>query len=1043
MQIRNHSRLLAVVLSAALCLNASEQHGTVKFGGLPVPGATVTATQGDKKLTIITDQQGAYSFPDLADGSWNIEVDMLCFATIKQDVTVAAGAPASEWELKLLPLDEIKATAVAAPPPPPLTGVTVQTPESAQPAAADNKSGKNAPAAGAGNGSGGFRRTDVNATSTAPPASGDTPPPTSDAFAGQSAADLNKSATDGLLINGSTNNAASSPFALSAPFGNNRRGARSLYNGSIGLIIDNSSFDAENFSVTGQNTPKPSYTHMTGVINFGGPIKIPHVVRNGPNLFVNYQWTRNRNSSVSTGLMPTAAERDGDFAGVLGPNGQPVELVNPANGQQLGNMIPTGLISPQANALLKYYPLPNFTGSTVYNYQIPIVANQHVDSLQSRTNKGIGRKNQVYGGAAFTSTRGDTPNIFGFLDTTTSLGLAANANWRHQFTNRLSGVLGYNFSRQSATATPFFANRENVSGEAGITGNLQNPQNWGPPTLAFGSSGIQPLSDGTESVTHNQTGAVSYSMQWNRGRHNVQYGSDFKKQEFNTIGQQNPRGTFQFTGAAAGDDFAGFLLGVPDASAIAFNPKGGDKYLRDNLYDAYITDDWRISPGFTLNAGVRWEYNAPITELYGRLVNLDVAPDFTAVAPVVAYDPIGPLTGQHYPDSLVQPDKHAFMPRIAISWRPLPASSLVVRAGYGIYYNTSVYQSIANQMSQQSPLSTSFSIANSAANPLTLANGFTPPAGVTTNTFAIDPNFRVGYTNTWQVSVARDLPGALVATATYLGIKGTRNVQEFYPNTYPVGGVNPCATCPSGFAYLTSNGDSTREAGTLQLRRRLHNGFSSSLQYTYSKSIDDSALGGGSQIGTLIAQNWQDLSAERGLSTFDQRNVFNITGQYTSGMGIGGGTLLSGWRGALAKEWTITTTIVAGSGLPLTPKYAEILPGTGVINVLRPDYTGAAIYDAQPGLFLNPLAFTAPVAGEFGDAGRDSITGPYQFSLNGQLGRTFRISDRMSLDFRLDLTNALNHVVFTSWNTTLGPQFGAPVGPNGMRTVLTTVRLRF
>jgi hypothetical protein len=1054
MQIRNHLRLLAVALSAALCLNASEQHGTVKFGGLPVPGATVIATQGDKKLTVITDQQGAYSFPDLADGSWNIEVDMLCFATIKQDVTVAAGAPASDWELKLLPFDEIKATAVAAPPPPPpTTGLTVQTPESAAaPATANNKAGKNAPAANASpNGANAFRRTDVNAASTAPPASGDTPAPTSDAFAGQTAADLNKSASDGLLINGSSNNAASSPFALSAPFGNNRRGPRSLYNGSIGLQIDNSSFDAENFSTTGQNTAKPAYNKVTGLINFGGPIKIPHLLRNGPNLFVNYQWTRNRNSSVATGLMPTLAETEGNFAGVVGPTGQPVTLtnpINPATGQPVcnqpitGNVIPTPCISAQARSLLKYYPAPNFTGSSVYNYQIPIVGNQHIDGLQSRVNKGIGRKNQVYGGAAFTSTRGDNPNIFGFLDTTTSLGLAANANWRHQFTNRLSGVLGYNFSRQSSTATPFFANRENVSGDAGITGNLQNPQNWGPPSLSF-ATGISGLSDGNESVIHNQTGAVSYSMQWNRGRHNVQYGSDYKRQEFNTIGQQNPRGGFTFNGAAAGDDFAGFLLGVPDASAIAFNAKGGDKYFRDSLYDAFITDDWRISPGFTLNAGIRWEYNAPITELYGRLVNLDVAPDFTAVKPVVASDPIGPLTGQRYPDSLVQPDKHAIMPRIAISWRPLPASSLVVRAGYGVYYNTSVYQSIANQMSQQSPLSTSFSIANSAANPLTLANGFTVPAGVTNNTFAIDPNFRLGFLHIWQVSVARDLPGALIVTATYLGNKGTRNPQEFYPNTYPFGGVNPCSTCPSGFAYMTSNGNSTREAGTLQLRRRLHNGFSSTLQYTYSKSIDDSALGGGSQVGTLIAQNWLDLSAERGLSTFDQRNVFNITAQYTSGMGVGGGTLLSGWRGALAKEWTITTNITAGSGLPLTPRYPEILPGTGYTGALRPDYTGAAIYDAKPGLFLNPLAFTPPAAGEFGNAGRDSITGPYQFSLNGQLGRTFRMSDRMSLDFRLDLTNALNHVVFTNWITTLGPQFGAPGFANGMRTVLTTVRLRF
>ncbi len=87
---------------------------------------------------------------------------------------------------------------------------------------------------------------------------------------------------------------------------------------------------------------------------------------------------------------------------------------------------------------------------------------------------------------------------------------------------------------------------------------------------------------------------------------------------------------------------------------------------------------------------------------------------------------------------------------------------MVVRAGYGVYYNTSVYQSIAMQMAQQSPLSKSLSVQNSAANPLTLANGFNASPDITTNTFAIDPNFRVGYAQNWQVSVQRDLPGSLV-----------------------------------------------------------------------------------------------------------------------------------------------------------------------------------------------------------------------------------------------------------------------------------------
>src|ERR1022692_176803 len=92
-------------------VQASEHHGIVRFAGLPVPGATVTATQGDKKLAAITDPQGIYTFAELADGVWNLQVEMLCFATLKNEVAIAPNAPSPEWELKLLPLDEIKAAA--------------------------------------------------------------------------------------------------------------------------------------------------------------------------------------------------------------------------------------------------------------------------------------------------------------------------------------------------------------------------------------------------------------------------------------------------------------------------------------------------------------------------------------------------------------------------------------------------------------------------------------------------------------------------------------------------------------------------------------------------------------------------------------------------------------------------------------------------------------------------------------------------------------------------------------------------------------------
>jgi hypothetical protein len=1017
-------RLVTIALLSMCALRAAGQKGVVKFGGLPVPGATVTATQGDRSLVAISDQQGNYSFPDLPDGVWNFQIEMLGFGLVKQEVTLAAGAGAPEWELKMLPLDEIKAS--AAPPP---ARISVTQPAEAPPAvtgappkSAKNKKGAAAPA----NPQNSFQRTAVNANpnaAAAPAANASSAAeavPANSPFGNQSAGDLNQRASDGLLINGTVNNGASSPFAQSAAFGNNRRGPGSLYNGTLALIEDNSLLDARTFSYTGQDTPKPEYDHIQGAATFGGPIRIPHFIRNGPVFFAAYQWIRNHNAQTNSYTVPTAAQRDGDFS-LAAP------VYDPATRAPFpGNMIPSSRISPQAKALLNFYPAPNLAGSSLYNFQIQIVGETHQDNLQTRLNKNIGNKNQLVGLFALQRTAADSPNEFGFLDKTSSLGFNIQANWYHSFTQRLRAHVQVQFSRQSLETTPNFANRENVSADAGILGNNQEPVNWGPPNLNFNT--VAPLSDQNASTTHNQTTAFTYDGQWNLGRHNISYGADFKRVEFNSLSQQNPRGTFTFTGAytappvtgsgllSQGSDFADFLLGVPDTSQIAFG--NADKYFRQSLWDGFVTDDWRIGPSLTVNAGGRWEYSAPITELYGRLVNLDVTPGFGAIAPVVAANPSGPLTGMKYPDSLLQPDKHGFEPRIGLAWRPIPASSLVVRAGYGVYYNTSVYQSIAQQMAQQSPLSTSLSVQNSPANPLTLANGFNIPPGSVPNTFAVDPNFRVGYAQNWQISAQRDLPGSLVMTATYLGIKGTRGPQEFLPNTYPTGALNPCPSCPSGFIYMTSNGNSTRQSGSLQLRRRLRSGLLASATYTFSKSIDDSALGGKGQGANVIAQNWQ---------------------------GIAGGTLLSGWRGALFKEWIAGTTINAATGLPLTPTVLEATAGTGVTGPIRPDYTGAPLSPVSPGYVFNPAAYALAPPGQWGNAGRNTITGPNQFTLNASLGRTFRLRDRYSLNLRVDATNALNHVTFASWTTIVNSlQFGLPAPPaNAMRDVTTTLRLSF
>jgi hypothetical protein len=1011
---------------AAQTLWAAEYHGRVRYEGVPVPGATVTLTQGSTELSTVTDSQGLYEFAKIDEGSWKVSIELRGFAPLSGTVTIGATNDQGEWTLQMLDLKQLLSMAQKEP----LTTAPLKPREKEQPkeTAKDEKPQEPVP---------------------------QPPQPNDDA----------DRAADGLLINGSENNAATSQYSLSPAIGNHRPGSRALYNGSFGAYAENAVFDAKPYSLGGGVLPKDIYNRFTLVATLGGPIRIPPILYHGPTFYVGYQWTRNGSASTGTGLVPTAAERNGDLGDLA--NGGPLAIHDPVTGAPVTGPIP---VSPQAQALLALYPMPNIAGITRYNYEASLLNSTHQDQMQSRLNKSVGHRDNLYGGFGFQSSRANNESLFNFIDRTDTLGLDANVNWQHRFERQMFVTLGYHLTRVRIDLRPQFANVSNISGNAGITGNDQDPNNWGPPSLTF-SSGFAGLSDGVSEFNRNRTDQGQLRISTTRGRHTILGGGDLRRQEYNQLQQQNPRGRFTFTGAASGLDLADFLFGVPDASALAFG--NADKYLRQTVYDLYVNDDWRLRPELTINAGVRWEYGAPITELKGRLVNLDLAPNFSAAAPVLGSAPKGPLTDERYPTSLVRGDLHGIEPRVAVSWRPIPASTLVVRAGYGVYDDTSIYLAAAESMAQQAPLSTSLNVGRSASCPLTLANGFLNCAGTTPDGFAVDPNLKVGYVQAWQLQAQRDLPGALVMTATYLGTKGTHGTQEFLPNTYPLGATNPCPQCPVGFVYRTSGGNLEREAGQLQLRRRLRAGFTATLDYTYAKAVDDDAEVGGqghvtassasasagsssssaAAAASIYAQNWLDLRAERSLSSFDQRHLLSTQLQFTTGMGKGGGTLLSGWRGRAFKEWTVLTEITAGSGLPETPVYLSTVPGTGVTNITRPDRTSAPLYTAANGYFVNSAAFAVPASGQWGNAGRNSIRGPATFTMNATLARTLRIRGNYTLDVRLDANNVLNHATFTAWNTVWSPiaggglpantTFGLPASVNEMRNVQLSGRFRF
>ncbi len=997
---------------------AGEHAGQVTFGGLAVPGATVTAAQGDRTLVTSTDADGIYRFAELADGTWTVTVDMRGFATMTRAVAVAAGAQLETWPLTLLPFEEMA------------RGLPVLAPETSAAAGDPPASSSTTPQTA-------FQRADVNAASRGPapeaPATSPEEPPIDPTGMGAAA---------GLLINGSVNNGAASPFAQFAAFGNNRRGQRWLYTGGMGVLLGNSSWDARPYSFTGASAPKPDYNDVQVLGTFGGPLRIPGLFDNGGQFTVGYQRSIDNTAITAPARLPTALERAGDFSRTTDALGRPVQIVDPATGLPFpGNVIPRDRLSPQATALAGYYPSPNIEGEG-YNFQTPIVTTTRQDNIQSRLQRQLTTRDGFAASFNYGRTTTENTSLLGFDSAREGSGINVEGTFTHRFSQFLTLRGRYQFTRQTNETTPHFANRVNVSGEAGITGNDHSPLNWGPPRLAF-ASGMEPLSDAPYAFSRTETHGWSAETFLSRGRHAFTFGGGVRRHAIDIESQQDARGLFTFTGAASGFDFADFLLGLPQASAIAFG--NADKFFGGNSYDAYITDDWRVSASLTVNVGARWEYEAPLTERFGRLVNLDVASGFSGIAPVVANHGAGTLTGTEYPDSLVYPDRRGLQPRLGVAWRPIPGSSLVVRAGYGIYRNTNVYQSIATFLAQQPPLSTSFSIQTSDDNPLSLAEGFAAPSGATPNTFAVDPEFRVGYAHNWQASLQRDLPASLTVLTTYLGTKGSHLMQEFLPNTYPAGALDPCPACPSGFVYLTSNGSSSRHAGQFQLRRRLRNGLTATVQYTLARADDDAAAFLGASLnGSAIAQDWLDLDAERAPSNFDQRHQVTAQFQYTTGMSVTGGALMGGLAGSLFRGWTVTSQLTAGSGLPLTPLYLSPVRGTGVTGTIRAGLTGAPVEAVPAGLYANPAAYGPPAAARWGSAGRNSVTGPSQFNLNAGIRRTFPWGDRLNLEWGLDAINVLNRVTYAGVNMLVGsPQFGLPTSTNSMRKIQSVLRLRF
>jgi hypothetical protein len=1098
-------------------------HGLVKSGNMPLPGVTITATNTltGQKATTWTDVTGHYVLEVPANGRYVVRAQMDAFAPLTNEVLINDSNRNAQSDLEMVLLS--------------------RAPKAA---ASDELQAQIASALGGGEGGAaaarGFQSLALAQTegASAQGAGLDQVVPEGMPVPGMSS----EAATESVAVSGNTSNPMGSMsseefrariqefrdqrggfagggrgggFGGRGGFGGGpgifvMRGGRGGFNvnrphGSVYYSAGNSALDAAPYSLTGQPVTKPGYMQNRFGASIGGPLNIPHIYHGGTKtfFFVNYNGSRNASPFDAFSTVPTAVERAGDFSQATitshDSNGNlvqlPVQIYNPFNGQLIpnANLQNSGLtISPIAQGLLSYIPLPNLPGAT-QNFHYVTSVDNHSDDLNVRLIHNFGATPSPQrggGGRGFRFFRGPR-NVLTFglhyhgsssAETNPFPSVAGNTDVRSfdipiayiRSFGKVTNIARVDYNRNRVRTQNLYAFSQNIAGDLGIGGVSQNPFDWGLPNLSFtnfgGVSDISPL------LQRNQTLTLADSMIWNHGKHTLRWGGDFRRIELNNETDSNARGSFVFTGlntaqigsggqaaAGTGYDFADFLLGLPQQTSLQF---GANNYhFRGNSWDLYAQDNWRLRGNLTLNLGVRYEYVSPFTETNDHIANLILSPGVLNPA-LGAASVTAVLPSQGYGTTLVRPDRNNFAPRIGLAWKPF--SKTVVRAGYGIDYNTAAYQSIAQQLAFQPPFADTQTNVQTAAGDLTLQNGFPPPAaGLITNSYAVDPNYRLGYVQIRNIDIQQEIRPTLILNIDYTGTKGTRLDNVISPNS---GLLGLRIADAQAFTWQTSQAYSSANAGSIRLRKRLQGGISIGGTYTFSKSIDDASSigngvgisagggrgeggGGGSAAASgsaLVAQNPLDLAAERGLSSFDQRHKF--TADYLWELPFGHDKRWLSGAGplrALFGDWEWTGDWTIASGLPFTPRvlgnFADVSRGT--YGTLRADVVpGQPVALSSPSVaeWFNVNAFAAPPSGQYGDARRNSIEGPGEVQFDMALTKVIPLKEGQMLEVRASGSNVFNHPHFATIDTAVNsPTFGRVISAGSMRSVELTARYRF
>jgi hypothetical protein len=832
-----------------------------------------------------------------------------------------------------------------------------------------------------------------------------------------------------------------------------KSGSNQLH-GSLFEYFQNSYLNARN-PFTEPNGPAPFRWNQFGG-SAGG-----RILRDKIFFFGDYQGVRQRNEASLITTVPTAMERAGNLSALGVPIFDPsTGDANGAGRQQFsGNIIPTSKLNPAAQNLVAMLPLPNSgpAGAVNNNYtasgaqaldsgQYDVKIDHYItDRLRYFARYSLGNYNTT-GPAAFGNAAGGPALSGGFAGIANVRNQNVVASLSNAFSPSLIGDLRIGYSRYRVDETsPDTSTAGTAIGIPGV--NIAGrPDTNGLPSFILSGNGGFSMGygsgvDGCNCPLYEREGTVEIANNWTKimGNHELRWGADIINRRSQRIASDSTRnGQFNFTpsttGAAdvngSGASVASLLLGSPNAFTRQGDTKADAEDAQTQM-GYFMQDIWRVRHNLTVNFGLRWDTWLPNVSVNpGEGGRYEVATNTYYVAGI----------GGNSKSAGMQTQWHNISPRLGIAWSVNPKT--VIRAGGGRSYFEVPFGYLFGMTAAEYPTTVTQSITaptlytpafNLSAGPPPIvfpaipANGRMPlPNGVSTDYHAADSPYP--YADVWNFSIERSLPGDVVLTSSYVGNvgknqRGVRPINQAIPGPGP---LNPRRPLYQEFGLTqpiserSTGGNTSYNALELKAAKRFSHGVYFFASYTFSKAIDDG-------FGLMVNDR-----LNRGVAAFSRANVFTLG--HTVELPIGPGKLflhnVQGWQKQIVGGWQFSGITLLESGLPFSPTLSNNASINADIS-LRPDTISGANPYAVPGgqsrnQWFNPAAYTVPGLYLFGNAGRDSLRGPWFPSADLALLKTFTITEKVRLGLRWDVFNAFNATRLSN------PNGAIDAGPNSV-----------